>query len=56
MSSIAKFGCLFSLFLVLGCNSAPPPPTEEKINELNSKMDEDMKNMMKQVPKTVPKK
>jgi len=48
---------LFQLFLLcvsfaaIGCNSAPPPPSEEKVSELNAKMDADMKTMMKQVPK-----
>lgn len=44
--------CLLLFGLVLsGCNSAPPPPSEEKIKEIDKKMAEDMQNMMKMVPK-----
>lgn len=57
MSNFSKFGCLLGLFVMVGCGGgASPPPTEEKVNELNAKMDADMKSMTQQLPKNVPKK
>lgn len=57
MSNLLKFGCLFGLLVVVGCGGgASPPPSEEKVNELNAKMDADMKSMTQGLPKNLPKK
>jgi hypothetical protein len=54
MLKLCKVGLVCSFFsLVLGCGpSAPSEPSKEKVDELNAQMDADMKQMMKQVPKT----
>lgn len=57
MSNLLKFGCLFGLLVVVGCGGgASPPPSDEKVNELNAKMDADMKSMTQGLPKNLPKK
>ncbi|MFO1065606.1 MAG: hypothetical protein U0892_17205 [Pirellulales bacterium] len=43
---------LVALVFALGCGGgASPPPSEEKVKELNQAMENDMKNMMQSVPK-----
>jgi hypothetical protein len=53
MQKFCQFGLVcFGLFLVTGCGpSSSAPPTEEKIKELNSKMDADMKSMSGSITK-----
>lgn len=53
MQKFCQMGLVcFGLFLVTGCGpSKPTPPSEEKIKELNAKMDADMKSMMGNIPK-----
>ena len=53
MQKFCQMGLVcFGLFLVTGCGpSKPTPPSEEKIKEMNSAMDADMKSMMGNVTK-----
>ncbi len=57
MQKICRYGLVcFGLFIVTGCGpSKPSAPSEEKIKELNTAMESDMKTMMQNVPKTPPK-